>query len=580
MQTHIQNKFNIYKGVEVTTIAKTGNLQVLKYGIIIEGNMLANWQLDVLNNLQNSGLAELRLIIIPPKKNLQEDSTFTRVKNKLFSKELLYSIWQRLITKPQSATPVDPSYIFDGVNLKECNVLRKGRYRDIFSDKDVNEIKNENLDFILRFGLGILTGDILGASKFGVWSFHHGDERLYRGRPACFWEMYDGQYTIGGILQRLTNKLDSGVILKRWSIRANPTGWSDNLNKLQMSGTYLPVQVCKDILYGESSYLSDCPSMTTAPVKFVPTNWEMLRFLIYLLFSYIKGQINRFFIEDWLVGVSKGELENITVKGIKNPRWLFSKVKGVFLADPFAIVKKNGLDVYVEKFDLQKNLGEIVKYSFNEEDGFSDESLALTLDSHLSYPFLIEYNGMKYCIPESKDASNVCIYQISESDGRLVNPLLLLDNVQLSDATVFQYKNKWWMFALEGDASLVCYYAHSLFGPWIVHNNNPLKIDPSSSRPAGPVFMENGTLIRPSQDCSKEYGWRVCFNQIDVLSENSFQEKNCGYLEADKSWDFNHGIHSISQVNGYLIFDAKKKKFDAKENLKRLYKKLRLGIKS
>ena len=68
-------------------------------------------------------------------------------------------------------------------------------------------------DVAIRFGFGILKGDVLDAPTHGVLSFHHGDLREYRGMPSGFWEYLDGEDAAGVTLQRLSETLDGGEIV-------------------------------------------------------------------------------------------------------------------------------------------------------------------------------------------------------------------------------------------------------------------------------------------------------------------------------------------------------------------------------
>ncbi|WP_435179735.1 formyltransferase family protein [Halorussus sp. AFM4] len=67
-------------------------------------------------------------------------------------------------------------------------------------------------DVAIRFGFGVLKGDVLDAPTHGVLSFHHGDLREYRGMPSGFWEYLDGEDAAGVTLQRLSETLDGGEI--------------------------------------------------------------------------------------------------------------------------------------------------------------------------------------------------------------------------------------------------------------------------------------------------------------------------------------------------------------------------------
>ena len=67
-------------------------------------------------------------------------------------------------------------------NIEVVNVApRKTKFSDYFSAEEVNEIRRHEVDVLIRIGFRIIRGDILTASKFGVWSYHHGDNRVNRG---------------------------------------------------------------------------------------------------------------------------------------------------------------------------------------------------------------------------------------------------------------------------------------------------------------------------------------------------------------------------------------------------------------
>ncbi len=70
----------------------------------------------------------------------------------------------------------------------------------------------EECDVVVRFGFGLLRGNILTAPEHGVLSFHPADIRKYRGLgpPAIF---HDGRDRAGATLQRLDESIDGGAIV-------------------------------------------------------------------------------------------------------------------------------------------------------------------------------------------------------------------------------------------------------------------------------------------------------------------------------------------------------------------------------
>src|SRR5262249_2645728 len=141
-------------------------------------------------------------------KNLKRVFRFGRV---------LWTAYIRLFPEDclSSGRPVDMSRLFAGVPSIACTVIRKGKFAQYFRPEDVTLIRAFDLDFILRFAFGIIRGDILQAARYGVWSFHHGDETRFRGSPPGFWEIYFNEAVTGAVLQRLTERLDGGIILQR-----------------------------------------------------------------------------------------------------------------------------------------------------------------------------------------------------------------------------------------------------------------------------------------------------------------------------------------------------------------------------
>ena len=82
-----------------------------------------------------------------------------------------------------------------------------------YENGDIQKIKELGLDVLVRCGSGILHGEILQSTRFGIISFHHADNRINRGGPPGFWEVYLKQDSTGFTIQQLTEELDGGNVL-------------------------------------------------------------------------------------------------------------------------------------------------------------------------------------------------------------------------------------------------------------------------------------------------------------------------------------------------------------------------------
>ncbi len=233
-----------------------------------------------------------------------------------------------------------------------------------------------------------------------------------------------------------------------------------------------------------------------------------------------------------------------------------------FYADPIAIRHKGVDHVFFEEWFYKTNKGVISWMQMNSDGSFSDPEVILQESHHLSYPFIFEADNFFYMIPESAAAASVNLYKAIEFPRRWEKVATLLENVAAVDATVIQHEGRWWMFASVAENGfaktdrLHLYFADTLAGPWQAHQDNPVKIDVRSARPAGRLFKRNGKLIRPSQDCSVTYGGALTLNEIIHLSPERFVESAVETLLPD--WlPFNVGFHTLTCTETLEVIDGR-----------------------
>ena len=115
----------------------------------------------------------------------------------------------------------------------------KIKYYDCFDSNEISKLDKYNLDIILRNEFNIIKGEILNLPKFGIWSFHHGDNDFYRGGPAGFWEVLNNEETTGVTLQILNNNLDGGNIIDKCHFPTQQTYIRNNFYILEKSSSIL-----------------------------------------------------------------------------------------------------------------------------------------------------------------------------------------------------------------------------------------------------------------------------------------------------------------------------------------------------
>jgi hypothetical protein len=537
----------------------------MNFGILCNGNIIQQWQLETIRLLVDGGHTCALLIV--NNNPVEKQSLRNKLIHYPFSK-MLFRFWFRFMMKPESKKSVDIIDFYKNLPEKKCTTQKKG-YAEYFHENDVENIKAYHLDFILRFGFGIIKGSILEAAKYGVWSYHHDDDRKYRGVPTGFWEIMFGDPVNAAILQQLTDKIDSGVILHKAYFATINHSWQANLNNLLQSSTEWPLQVCRKIEHGNTEFLSVANSPESAIYK-LPGNLKMLRFLLKVAVNKLRFHYRDLVLaEKWNVGIIPLPVEKFVRPGthtIPEPDWLtLGSDKSVYHADPFGFIIIDQYYIVCEEYDYKNAKGILTSFQVDRlSNQILKKSIALEKDYHLAFPYLFEYENKHYCIPENSEGGNVDLYRYDTSEGKLVFEVTLIENLKAVDASLFLHNGLWWLFftdKISTNERLHVWYSEKLGGPYISHANNPVKVDIRSSRPAGNPFVSGGKLLRPAQDCSIRSGRRITINEVLKLTPNEFVESEYAILNPAADSKFRDGMHTFCVTDGAVIVDGKRECF-------------------
>lgn len=532
----------------------------LIFGIMCEGNHLSQWQAQCVKELVRD--PNIRLTLIIKDRGASQSSVWAKLK-RVKIQRLLYLLYTRFLFKPVCNQLVDMSEYYRGVPAITCQVTLKGKFSQYFKKEDVDAIKSKKLDFILRFGFNIIRGDVLQAAKYGIWSFHHDDEMRYRGGPPAFWEIYNNDSVTGATLQRLTSRLDGGIILKKGYFKTCLYSYQKNINEVYFGTSQWPWLVCKDILSNNAGYLEEEATKSDAPIYYPPANSQFLKFVMKDVFNKIKRLLHHlFFREYWNVGIVGEPIQNFIKENYKPAiQFLDTPPANEFYADPFGYEHAGTSYILLEKFDFKKNIGKIDVWKQNGVSTWDQYDL-FKVNCHQSYPYIFSDHDDLYCLPEISEAQKLILYKLKGSEW--LEQSTLLEGIPCVDATLVKYENKYWLFFTRidqnSDVNLYIKYASALQGPWIDHSGNPVKIDIRSSRPAGSFFWHEGKLYRPAQNCSKTYGGSVVINKVMVLNEKDYQEES---VREVFPWDlfYKDGMHTISVLGNRTLIDGKRKRF-------------------
>jgi len=549
----------------------------LKFGVMVKGNVLETWQAECINALLKSGVAELELLILPENEGREKRSLKQKLLKHMKPSSLnkaLFLLYNKICVRRRSRAhkKQDMGVVFSFVEKITCRTFKKGKYSEYFEAEDVDRIKSYKLDFILRFAFGIIRGDILQAAKYGVWSYHHDDETKYRGQPSCFWEIVKKDPVTGAILQKLTDRLDGGIVLRRGYF-STIKNYRKNLEQVHLGTADFCLQVCKQILTGNDKVFFAEPSRSDAPIYHQPGNLTMVRLFLIQSQDFFKKVFEKLFMSiNWNIGIIPYSAEElirraksgeITISD-KNTRWLPRIRKLQFLADPILLSQENEtLTVLVEKYDHRIKRGHIEELKFRFDGSLVGSRPVISEPWHMSYPYVVQEGENIYCIPETCAKGSLPLYRLQ--GGEWVFEKDILEDFAAVDATIFSYQNRWWLFATDKNdlpsEKLYIWHASSLLGSWISHALNPVVCDVRGARPGGRPFVVDGRLYRPAQDCSLSYGGALSINEIECLTPEVFSEKAVCSLKPDSHGKYREGVHTFMPFEGGVVIDGKRYEF-------------------
>ena len=405
------------------------------------------------------------------------------------------------------------------------------------TENDISLISDSNLDCIIRCGSGILRGDILGITKFGVISFHHGDNRVNRGGPSGFWEVLKKEPSSGFIIQKLTEELDGGEVLFRGNMMTTNNWFSNNAQLLEKSNIFLMKMLCELAETGKLSS-SEVVSLHGNQLYKIDSNLYLLSYIFKVMFpkaiKLLMAKLLSPKIARW--SVAYGRHENFS-----KSLWRYNEIqnpKGRFLADPFIIEHCNETFIFVEDFFFEDQKGRISAVKLTEEN-YDFLDIVLEEDFHLSFPFVFKEGDDIYMIPESSANLDIRLYKSVNFPFEWEFQHKLMNDVDAADTMVFKVDGTWFMLTnicsariQDHQSELHIFYSKDLQSEnWIeIKSGNPVSFDPLRGRNGG-FFEHNEKLYRVNQAHGHaHYGQGFRLNEIVKISSEEYIEKEVAII--------------------------------------------------
>jgi hypothetical protein len=563
--------------LETFYLHSTAERPPLRVGLLVDSLTFPAWIASIIQHIRQSDFARLELVVLNAEAQRPEAGAgkpapwLVRLARHLGSgrrrRVLLYNVYTRwdearhgrtLVSNPFRL--VDGAARLEGVESLAMRPLRQG-FTDRFTDEQVQLIRARQLDVLLRFGFNIIRGEILNAARYGVWSYHHGDNDYYRGGPAHCWELLEGNPLSGVLLQVLNEELDGGLVLAKALLATEP-GWSVLRNRARpyWTGSWFVLRKLHELhQYGWEQVRAQARA-SRAPagrrkLYRTPTNWEMVRALAPRLLKRLPARLfRRPRTAHWQIAL-RTEPERFLCASrppdMRGFRWV-RPPQGHFYADPFPYSHAGRTWLFYEDFHYAENRGVIACSEILPDGGLLPAREVLRRPYHLSYPQVFQHAGQFYMISETGKRQSVGLYRATAFPDEWQLERVLFSGAVILDPTLWIEDGRFWFFVTIVDppgagAELFLFYADTLEGRWNYHPANPISSDERRSRGAGAIFRDQGRRIRPSQDITRGYGYSFAWNEILRLSPTEYEERPVWEVLPDWSAGL-AGTHTYNRI--------------------------------
>lgn len=438
--------------------------------------------------------------------------------------------------------------------------IRESSWVNEFTDADnLTVVASMQLDLIYSSVNSFFEEKYKSFAKYGLWQIVFGEREFFAFHIHAFWEVMHHSPVTGSYLV-VYQKNVPPVDIYHCSTATVPYSVKNNFNSVAWkSSSFLAYRLSELAETGADIFFKRRRPLEVDGLSLLkqPGNLNMLflfirngiRYLLYKLYGKKEKRFTIAFTNEYFDALEPDFSSFIKVALPPNS----------FYADPFLIEYRNKPYIFFENYAKEAGKGIISVLK-------PDKSIATVLhkEYHLSYPFLFKWQDSYYMIPETGDAGNVQLYRCKQFPEQWEFVKELLSDTVLIDATVFFHQNKWWMFGVTSqhpacstnDQLLLFYTDDLLAGEWHSHPQNPVVTNIANCRPAGAVFEQNKKLFRPAQNnASFQYGYGICINEIEVLTETMYQEREVVQYLPGVSAPY-QAIHTVNKGEMVTVIDA------------------------
>ena len=538
--------------------------------VLLNDRNIPYWFYSGLDNLVKSHNADLHILIsAPPEVKAQVSKQRMAGRTPLRLIEKLDSLIFR--TKNNYNIRKDVSELVNIAGIYD-NEIRTGD-----SELTLQRLEERLLkigpDIIFKFGDHYLNKTAYKIPRYGIWTYTIESDLSSGGFDSGLWEVvrytpisYSGVEVTGSEPGQITTLFGSAESTCPFSINMNR-------NKLfWRASLFLPRLVEGLRFYGEDYLVTQKkryklwkvihPEEGEARVTF----WNGFRDVFKFVVRVMPLVMNKLIYTDafsWQLMI-KGSEGDMTSPDFYTDFKPFRSPRGLFWADPFVVSENGSYFVFVEEFIYRRNKAHIAVVEIGSNGELVRHQKIIEKPYHMSYPFIFREGGSWYMIPETSSNNTIEMYRCAEFPDTWEFDRIIMKDISATDTTLFYHDGKWWLFTTidqtgsvsGGSTELFLFYADTpLTDNWVSHPLNPVVSDESSARCAGNLFLHNGHIYRPAQDCTMRYGRGFNLKRVTILNENEYTETT--EAEIKPVWDKRlKGTHTFNFVDGLTVIDT------------------------
>ncbi len=517
----------------------------LRVGAVVDGERVSRWVARLLEEMHGAavGALVLALVMTPPARPL--GARLLRLPLARFHRHDR----SRGHGVPDALEPVALAPALGGVPLAAAPDAGAGKL---------------DLDVVLDLRSDPRGALPLFAARHGVWRLRHGDPAAGFGDPVGFWEARGEVPWVVSVLQS-DGAAGPPRILYRTRTAVHPHSIHLTSNPVHWKGMEIVLRCLRDLHQSgrEPRHDEAAPGTEPDPPPRVPGPLDVAFLVTKRLRDAAAERVSGLWRErrkTWFVALRPRSPQRFAAEHPEAYRPLASPPDR-FWADPH-VLHRDGADwLFFEDCPFDKGRGVISCAPVDEKGLVGEPRLALQRPYHLSYPFVFEWKGDVFMLPETRENRTIELYRAERFPDRWRLERRLFEGVEAVDSTIHVADDRLWLFTSIGKPTFSCndelhvFHADEPSGPWRPHPRNPVVSDVCRARSAGALFRDQGRLIRPSQDCSVRYGYATTFNEVEVLTPEDYRERPIARIEP--GWIAgNRGSHTFSRTERLEVIDG------------------------